>query len=101
MNLKELENRIRLMEKVSDGVLPISALGAAVSLLPFTLAFGAVGLVASTAVGLGGVSIVRYYAKANKGQMMSDLKRYRSNGEISDKKYQELTAILNRLTIDR
>jgi hypothetical protein len=95
MELEDLEKRIKLLELVSDNVLPISAIGAASALL-----LGPAALLGVAVTGWTGISIARKYAKEQKPKMEADLDRYRRNGEISDKKYQELTATLNKLTVE-
>ena len=93
--VSSFERKVRLLGLINDGVLPAAALG-----------FGALAVLSSfiPVVGLGiaagGIMSARQYGKQNKKKLFKELEDFKNDGEISESKYLELKAILNKLTIE-
>lgn len=94
-SVEELEREIRLLELISDGVLPFSTLSSVVSLL-----VGPLFLLGAAAAGVASIALARRYLKRRKARLLTELERFRDNGELSNLRYQELLAILNKLTVE-
>ena len=106
MSKKKLSNfvrKIRVLELINDGVLPASALGSTIGVVAGILwSVSTILPVIGASVGGAVVSIIglRQYLKHNKRKLFGDLEDFRLNGELNDKKYQELKAILNKITVE-
>lgn len=93
--LSDLEQEIRLLNLINDGVLPFSALGSVASLL-----VGPLVLFGAAAAGIASITLARRYVKKKKARLLAELEGFRRSGELSEAKYQELRAILNKLTVE-
>ncbi len=93
MKPEDIERQLRLFELVNDNVLPISALSAFLS-----IGIGIGIFTGATLTSYVAMIAVRRYIKSQKSNIQADLERMRTNGELSQEKYQELIAKLNKLT---
>ncbi len=93
--VQKIEQEIRRLELVIDGIFPISALGSMTSLV-----VGPIGIIGSATAGAVGISLVRKYAKEQKPQLIEKMKKLRKKGELDEIKFKELSAILNEMTVE-
>jgi|GEM_PF-4163693 len=106
MSKKKLSNfirKVRVLELINDGVLPASALGSIIGAATGILwSVSTILPVIGASVGCAVVSItgLRQYLKHNKRKLFGDLEDFRLSGELSEVKYQELKAILNKITVE-
>ncbi|MEL7227731.1 MAG: hypothetical protein AAGL17_23600, partial [Cyanobacteria bacterium J06576_12] len=70
MTLEDLESRIKLLESIHNGALPLSAAGAALSAIALPIFMPVLFLGAATG-GLFGTSISRNYAKKQRPEMLA------------------------------
>jgi len=96
MKLETLKKRIKALKLVIDGALPASYL---IGFLSFTLNPVAMAMAITTSY--LGIYYARKYAKLNKLKMENELKKYKSNFTLNQVEYDELIAILNKITTEK
>jgi hypothetical protein len=65
-----------------------------------SLLVGPLLLLGTAAAGVASITLARRYLKKRKARLLVELERFRDSGELSNSRYQELLAILNKLTVE-